>query len=149
MNKHAIPQLVDYNFRNVDAYPVLRVRRIGDATDWRAVSFAIRNFIGAGVIIPDAALEDWVRDEMDMPGPDVATQRVQEMPQAPTGQPPGMPDIPTVDVPVKDPTTAPTPAVKPGAPQAPGLPKVGPPRQGPPTAKPTKSGSGRDNSGGK
>lgn len=66
-NKYAIPELVNYNFPRIEDYPELRVRRIGDTQDWRTVSFALRNFVGAGVIIPDERLEDWVRDEMDLP----------------------------------------------------------------------------------
>jgi len=93
-NKHAIPQLVDYNWPNVEEYPTLKVRRIGDAVDWQKLSFAIRNFIGAGVIVPDEALEEWVRDEMDMPGIDPDTARVMATPQLPEGIP-GLPEIPT------------------------------------------------------
>ena len=73
-NKWAIPELVDYNFK-VDEYPELRVRRLGDTVDWRVISFALRNFIGAGVVTPDDKLEEWVRNEMDLPMPDPATAR--------------------------------------------------------------------------
>jgi hypothetical protein len=158
-NKHAIPELVDYNWKNIDTYPELRVRRIGDAVDWRAISFAIRNFIGAGVLVPDAALEDYIRDEMDLPGIDPDTSRVQEMPQLPGGIP-GMPNIPTVDTPVTGENNTPlgvpevpdpsnpgqakqgVPALTPPAP-----PKVGPPRQT--TAKPKRRGqAGAGNAGG-
>ena len=73
-NKWAIPELVDYNW-DVDEYPELRVRRLGDTVDWRVISFAMRNFIGAGVIKPDDKLEEWVRNEMDLPMADSATER--------------------------------------------------------------------------
>lgn len=74
-NKWAIPELVDYNFSAVDSYPELRVRRIGDTQDWRTMSFAIRNFIGAGALTPDEPLEDWIRNEMDLPLQDHSTTR--------------------------------------------------------------------------
>jgi hypothetical protein len=56
-NKWAIPELVAYNWKTVDKFPELKVRRLGDTVDWRTISFAIRNFVGAGVIIPDDASE--------------------------------------------------------------------------------------------
>ena len=84
-NKYAIPQLVDYNWKTVTQYPELRVRRIGETVDWRTISFAIRNLIGAGVIVPDEALEVWMRDEMDLPKIDANTTREQEAPQGATG----------------------------------------------------------------
>jgi hypothetical protein len=74
-NKYAIPELVDFNFPNVSVYPELRARRIGDTVDWRTISFAMRNFIGAQVIKPDDELEKWVRAEMDLPPSDPATTR--------------------------------------------------------------------------
>ncbi len=74
-NKYAIPQLVDYNFSRIGGYPRLAVRRIGETTDWRALSFAIRNLIGADVIRADDKFEDWARDEMDLPMRDSGTDR--------------------------------------------------------------------------
>lgn len=81
MNQYCIPQLVNMNWANVDDYPELKVRRIGDVQDWRTLSFAIRNFVGAGVMTPDSELEDWIRDEMDMPRQDPATARTLATPQ--------------------------------------------------------------------
>lgn len=75
INKHLIPELVDYNFTGNFEYPELRVRRLGDTVDWRTMSFALRNFAGAGMLIPDEMLEEWVRDEMDLPRRDTATER--------------------------------------------------------------------------
>lgn len=83
INKHAIPELMDYNFSGVDEYPRLGVRRIGETADWRTLSFAIRNFVGAGIIRPDEPLEEWVRKEMDLPGADPDTSREVATPQAP------------------------------------------------------------------
>lgn len=83
INKHAIPELCDFNYANLEGYPKLGVRRIGETADWRTLSFAIRNFIGAKAIIPDDELEEWVRKEMDLPKADPDTARESETPQAP------------------------------------------------------------------
>ena len=96
INKYLIPKLVGYNFpKVVEEMPELRVRRIGDTMDWRTVSFAVRNFIGSGVIIPDDRMEDWIRDEMDLPPVEEATRRIIIQPLAegeiPDGQPDTMP----------------------------------------------------------
>ena len=96
-NKFGIPELVMLNFPGVEEFPELRVRRIGDTMDWRTVSFAIRNFIGAGVIIPDDRMEDWIRDEMDLPPVEEDTKRIilpatdPNAPTIPDGQPDGNP----------------------------------------------------------
>ena len=105
INKHAIPQLINFNYPGVTRYPTLRARRIGEANELRTLSFAFRNFVGAEAIIPDDKLEEWIRDEMDMPQPDKATAREDE--------------------PAEMPPTGGTPRP----------PQVGPPRQGPPSAK--------------
>jgi hypothetical protein len=91
-NRYCIPQLVYWNFGEQEYYPELRVRRIGDQVDWRTVSFALRNFVGSGIIIPDDRLEAWVRDEMDLPVADVATQRIIIAPQEEGEIPDGAPD---------------------------------------------------------
>jgi hypothetical protein len=82
-NKYAIPELVDYNWPGVTNYPELRVRKMGETVDWRTISFAIRNFVGAGIIQPDDKLEEWIRDEMDLPPIDETTTRVEATPQLP------------------------------------------------------------------
>lgn len=75
-NKWLIPELVHFNFSGkIDKLPELRVRRLGDTVDWRTISFAIRNFIGAGAMIPDDELEDWIREEMDLPPRDKQSER--------------------------------------------------------------------------
>lgn len=83
INKWATPELCGYNWPKVEEYPELRVRRIGDTQDWRQISFAIRNFIGAGVITPDDNLEAYFRDEMDLPEFDPTTARSMATPQMP------------------------------------------------------------------
>ncbi len=119
-NTYCIPQLIDYNFVRA-GYPKLRVRRIGEQADWRTLSFAIRNLIGANVIRPDDKLEEHFREEMDLPKVDEATIRETATPQAPGA----------------------TPAPPGGA-------RVGPPRQTPkPPVGPPAKQAGVDQSGGK
>jgi len=126
-NKHIIRQLVDLNFKR-GKYPKLRARRIGEWNDLRTLSFAIRNFVGAGLITPDDVLEAQLREETDLPPMDTATSRL-------------------VGV------LAPQPDPSEGDPNAPGAPepsRAGPPRQkAAPAAKPIAANSGRDASGGK
>jgi hypothetical protein len=74
-NRYCIPQWVHWNYPTVTDYPELRVRRIGDTVDWRTISFAIRNFVGAGILVPDDPLEEWVREEMDLPVADPTSAR--------------------------------------------------------------------------
>jgi len=74
-NRHIIRQLVDLNFKR-GKYPKLRARRIGEWNDLRTLSFAIRNFVGAGLITPDDTLEAQLREETDLPPMDKATQRL-------------------------------------------------------------------------
>jgi hypothetical protein len=87
-NRYAIPQLVDFNW-DVDEYPELRVRRIGETVDWRTISFAIRNLVGANVIIPDERMESYFREELDLPRKDKGTERL-ELP-TPQGARVGLP----------------------------------------------------------
>jgi hypothetical protein len=123
-NDYLIKELVDYNFPGTKKYPHLRARRIGESADWRTLSFAIRNFVGANIIQPDDQLEKSIRDEMDLPPLDEATVRKTATPQAP-GQ---------------------AEAGKPGAGKAP---QAGPPRQGPAKAQLPAGNAGTDRSGNK
>ena len=65
-NQYAIPQLVDMNFSRVGT-PKLVARRIGEQGDWRTLSFAVRNLVGAKLLTPDPALEAYMRNEFDLP----------------------------------------------------------------------------------
>ena len=107
INSSAIPDLVRYNYGpNVLNFPELRVRRIGEAADWRAFSVAMRNLVEPGILTPTPDLEQWTRDQMDLPlgGDDVTERDVEERtrqgpavpspeeptaPQAQNGQPRG------------------------------------------------------------
>jgi hypothetical protein len=66
-NQHTVPQIVDYNYRGVERYPELRVRRLSDNADWRALSVALRNLGEPGFLTPDSTTEAFIRDIMDMP----------------------------------------------------------------------------------
>lgn len=82
-NKYLIPQMVRYNWSDVEELPKLKVRRIGETADWRTMTFAIRNLVGAGVIIPDETLEANMREEMDLPALDKDSARLIATPQNP------------------------------------------------------------------
>jgi hypothetical protein len=99
INKYAIPQLVNFNWdtEQLAGYPRLRVRRLGDERDWRVLSFAMRNLVGANILRVDDRLEEWVREEMDMPMVDEETVREVLTPQAPGGARVGPPRQATPD----------------------------------------------------
>jgi len=80
VNTWIIPQLIQANW-DTDKFPELRVRKLGDTAEARTLSFAVRNFIGAGVIVPDDRLEEWARDVIDAPKADKATAREIATPQ--------------------------------------------------------------------
>jgi hypothetical protein len=131
-NLYAIPQLIDYNFSRGEKYPKLKARRIGEQADWRTMSFAVRNLIGANVIRPDDKLEEALREEMDLPKADPTTVRETQTPQAPGGAQAGK--------------TQPTQQGKgkQNGPDRPGLPRQTPK---PPTGAPAGN-AGQDRSGG-
>jgi hypothetical protein len=143
MNKYAIPQLVNLNWGRA-VYPSLYAKRIGEQEDWRTQSFTLRNYVGAGIIVPDDPMEDQLRDEMGLPPRDDSTGRiirspaqenVQKIEPSPTQEPgPGHQVVP---------------AQMPGAPATPNAPQPGQPKQGPPgTVKPsTGRGDGSGTSG--
>lgn len=136
VNKYLIPQLVGMNFTRGNN-PMLRVRRIGEEEALRTLSFAFRNFVGAGAIRPDDPLEKFLRSELDLPPADPDTSRVTQTPQAPQGQPnPNQKGA--------------KPASGANPPTPPGPPRVGPPRQSTtPPVHPGKNNTGNDTSGGK
>lgn len=133
-NHHIIPQLVNFNFRlgANRKYPKLRVRRIGEWEDIRTMSFALRNFVGAGAVIPDDILEDFLRRELDLPRRDADSSR---------GWVIGEPDE-------DEESNNGSPGNDANQPKKPKPGRTGLPRQsGTPKIKPKKSG-GRDVSGG-
>lgn len=93
INTYAIPQLLDFNYSKLKGYPKLRVRRVGEQEDWRTISFAIRNLVGANVLTPDARLEEHMRKEFDLPLADPETARMTKASQAGAVQPPAPPQV--------------------------------------------------------
>lgn len=146
INRYAIPQLVDYNWsRTGSGYPELIARRIGEQADWRTLSFAVRNYVGAGIIVPDDPLEDELRDEMGLPPRDPDTARVVDAPQNP-GADDGKSEDGESDT-KKKPTKPGEPGGETNKPTPPAPPRVGPPRQSPPSARLPRSSAGKDKSG--
>lgn len=141
-NRYVIKQLVDFNYDR-GKYPILRARRIGENEDLRTWSFAFRNLVGTGAIIPDAPLEAFLRQELDLPPADPATARPAIAPQAPesSSNNNSKTDVSTGSV-TKTPGNTTNPAKNIG------LPKVGAPRQGrrPPVGIP-RGNAGSDRSG--
>jgi len=132
-NRHVIPQLVAMNFALGAGrkFPQLRVRRIGEWEDIRTMSFALRNFVGAGAVIPDDDLEDFLRRELDLPRRDADSARPWVI---------GKPDDEEEDAAGND-ANQPKPP-KPG--------RTGLPRQSKtPEVGPGRKSSGRDVSGGR
>lgn len=145
-NKYAIPQLCDFNFGTMrTGYPQLRARRIGEQADWRTMSFAVRNLVGAGVITPDDPLEALLRDEMDLPKMDPETARDTPTPQDPNGGEPEDGEEETDDDgrAEGDAKRRKAPPLRPAGPA-----RVGPPRQTKPNANPPRGTGGQDRSGG-
>jgi hypothetical protein len=144
-NSYGIPQLVDMNWAGV-RYPRLIAKRIGEQEDWRTASFTIRNYVGAGVIIPDQKLEDQIRDELGLPPADPETARIvrspaQENPQKIQPAPSELPGAGHQVVPAQEPGAPPTP----DQPKANGQ-QAGLPRQAQPSATTATTGRG-DRSG--
>jgi len=126
MNRYVIEPLVKLNYSRVKT-PKLRVRRIGEWEDQRTQSFTLRNYVGAGLILPDETLEKQLREENDLPEIDFETRREppELQPQNPLEEDNGTDND-----------------VQPAQP-----PRVGPPRQGRPSARPPAANAGRDGSG--
>jgi hypothetical protein len=156
-NSYAIPQLVDMNWANCEP-PTLVVKRIGEQEDWRTASFTIRNYVGAGVIVPDQPLEDAIRDEMGLPPSDPATSRLVNTPfnrQDAPASPAELSGSPAdIEQALKDgqitqaqhDTMMNQAQAAPGAPAAPSAPAAKGPRQGAPGTVAPSTGRG-DSSG--
>jgi hypothetical protein len=133
INFYLIPDLVAKNFMRADA-PKLKARRIGETQDWRTLSFSMRNFVGSAMLTPDDPLEDFIRDELDLPRRDPESARTIETPQATPA--------------AGNQSSAPAGGAA-NAPGKPAPPKVGTPRQQPTQkAKPPRGNAGTDRSGG-
>lgn len=74
VNRFLIPDLVAANW-DVDHFPELKVRRLGDTNEARVLSFALRNLVGAEIVQVDDRLERWAREFIDAPSHDPSTKR--------------------------------------------------------------------------
>lgn len=74
LNLCLVPKMIAANFQRV-GNPEICARRIGENEDWRTLSFAVRNLVGCGALLMDDKVEEWLRDEMDMPEIDWETRR--------------------------------------------------------------------------
>jgi len=130
-NRFVIDDLIKINFSRVKA-PKLMVRRIGEWEDARTQSFTLRNYVGAGLILPDEVLEAHLREENDLPEIDFETRREVPSPQDPMEE--------------EDPNAPGTEANTPAPPKPA---RTGPPRQGAPSPGAPRPNGGVDRSGGK
>jgi len=77
INHYAARQLVDYNYtRTSSGYPQFRLRL---PTNWRDLSFTLRNFVGADIIRADELMEVFIREELSLPPRDPETERLKEL----------------------------------------------------------------------
>lgn len=93
MNQYVIPQLVDMNWPDIEHYPTIAVRKLGDTAEARTLSFALRNYVGAGIIQVDEPLEEWARETMNAPELDPSTIRQVATPQQAGPKAPEGPDV--------------------------------------------------------
>ena len=73
-NRFAIPRLLKLNGVPVEFFPELTYSDI-EKVDFSALAAAIGSLSSAGVLTPDDELEKWVREEGNMPAPDIQSER--------------------------------------------------------------------------
>ena len=76
-NNKAIPALIDLNFSGIEDYPIMTHGDIEDV-DIEKISAYLKDMIGIGVLIPDDALEDYVREVGNLPARTEDTRREDE-----------------------------------------------------------------------
>jgi hypothetical protein len=76
-NQQVIPELVRFNY-DTDRFPVLKVRKVGEEAEWRAMATALNSLVSADILQPDEPLEEWLREEMGAPVKDPTTVRETE-----------------------------------------------------------------------
>lgn len=81
VNMYIIPQLVGFNWPEMEEFPQLKVRKLGDTGEARTLSFALRNYVGAGIVQVDEPLEAWARESINAPMLDKETIREVATPQ--------------------------------------------------------------------
>lgn len=65
-NLYLIPKLVGYNF-NTSEFPTMRVKGIGDTKDMQQYAAGLANLASQALITPDMPLENFLREEYDLP----------------------------------------------------------------------------------
>lgn len=65
-NRYIIPELVDFNFDDVENYPKLNFQNLG-VIDFESLSKSLKNLADSAIITPDDKLEEHVRGIMDLP----------------------------------------------------------------------------------
>lgn len=66
VNKHLIPQWVDYNWPGVEVYPQLTHSRL-ETRDVLQMAEAVSQLVASGVLTPDRGVEDEFRSIMELP----------------------------------------------------------------------------------
>lgn len=76
INRDLIPHFVQLNFQT-DRYPTLKASVI-DKTSIQDLSTAMQQLVAAGLIHPDAVLEDWLREHGSLPPADKQARQARE-----------------------------------------------------------------------
>lgn len=89
INLYLIPQLMQYNF-DVDEYPKLKVRNLGDTRDLQQFASSLANLFDKEILTPDMDTEQWVRRVFEMPmkledRPALSPTQIREVIQAQSG----------------------------------------------------------------
>jgi len=66
ITKYAIQRLIDINFGPQEYYPQLKVSKIGEV-DFQVLSTALKSLVESGLMTADPGLEDFLRDNMNLP----------------------------------------------------------------------------------
>jgi hypothetical protein len=66
INSQLIPQLVDFNYPEVDGYPKVQARVIGDEAKMRALATGAASLAHEGLLTPDDDVENFLRELMGM-----------------------------------------------------------------------------------
>jgi len=78
LHDDAIKELVDFNYPDVQEYPRLKYRRIGENADWRALSAALKNLVDSQLLTPDDETENHIRETFDLPQMVITSKRSSE-----------------------------------------------------------------------